>query len=270
MSAFWPKMTFSACLLFSLQATAPQVDAAVLEVGVQGIDQLPIALGDPHTGHFEGFARELLDDFAAHQGHQLHYHPLPVLRLYDRFLHKQTLHLKFPDNPNWRTDLRGELPVVYSQPLLRVSEGLAVLPQHLGRPLETIKVIGSVRGFTPVPYLEAIRSQHIQLLETSDLSALVALVLNKRVDAIYINHTVLKHYLSQLDQPGSLLLDRSLPHLEADFHVSALGAADIIHQLNRYLRSERRSVARLRVKYGIADEIGTNRFRPPRGWRSTP
>lgn len=77
MSAFCRKLVCSTCLVFSLLATVPLADAAVLEVGVQGIDQLPIALGDPHTGHYEGFARELLDDFAVRHGHQLHYRPLP-------------------------------------------------------------------------------------------------------------------------------------------------------------------------------------------------
>lgn len=257
-------------LLLSLQTTVLLAEAAVLDVGVQGIDQLPIALGDPHTGHFEGFARDLLDDFAAQHNHKFNYRPLPILRLYDRFLYKRTVHLKFPDNPNWRTDLRGQLPVVYSQPLLRVSEGLAVLPHRLGRPLKEIRLIASVRGFTPVPYQEAILLQRLQLLETSSLPALVALVMNRRVDAIYVNQTVLKHYLRSIGQANSLKLDRSLPHLEADFHVSSIGAPDIIHQLNRYLQSERQSVAWLRAKYGIDAHPGSGNFRPRRGRRKAP
>jgi polar amino acid transport system substrate-binding protein len=271
MSVCWAKVTcYSACLLFSLQATRPLADTTVLEVGVQGIDQLPIALGDPHSRHYEGFARELLDDFAAHHGHQLHYHPLPILRLYDKFLYKQTLHLKFPDNPNWRTDLRGTLPIVYSQPLLRVNEGLAVLPQRLGRPLEEIRTIGSVRGFTPVPYLEAILSQRLQLLETSNMSALIALALSERVDAIYVNQTVLRYHLGQQGQPDSLLFDRNLPHLEVDFHISTLKAPDIIDQLNRYLNSEHRSLARLRAKYGIDDQTDQGSIHPSRAPGFTP
>lgn len=231
-----------------------QVAAAELTVGVTGVDQLPIANGNSESGLYEGFARELLDDFAAKNGHVMHYRPLPILRLYDQFLYKQVLQLKFPDNPLWRTDLRRDLPVAYSQPLLWVSEGLAVLPGNIGRKLETLKVIGAVRGYTPYPYLQAIATQQLKLLETSDLQALVALALNGRVDAIYVNATVLNYYLTQqLKQPHALLLDSTLPLIDTSFHVSSISNPEILRQLDQYLLSERQSVARLRAKYLIED-----------------
>lgn len=47
MSAFCRKLVCSTCLVFSLLATVPLADAAVLEVGVQGGDQLPWVIPIP-------------------------------------------------------------------------------------------------------------------------------------------------------------------------------------------------------------------------------
>lgn len=247
-------MRFCTLLLLAALLLRGQAGAAELTVGVAGVNQLPIANGDSDSGLYEGFARELLDDFAVKNGHVMHYRPLPILRLYDLFFHKQVLHLKFPDNPHWRSDLRRDLPVAYSQPLLRVSEGLAVLPGNIGRKLDTLKVIGAVRGYTPVPYLQAIAAQQLKLLETSDLQALVGLALNGRVDGIYVNATVLHYYLTQhLKQPNALLLDSTLPLIETSFHVSSISNPEILRQLDQYLLNERHSVARLRAKYLIED-----------------
>lgn len=242
-----------ALLLATALLGAPLLGAE-LKVGVTGVNQLPIASGNSETGLYEGFARELLDDFAAKNGHVLAYRPLPILRLYEQFLHKQRLHLKFPDNPHWRSDLRRDLPVVYSQPLLRVTEGLAVLPARLGRSLASLKVIGAVRGYTLGPYQAAIEAGRLTLLETSDLQALVALALNRRVDGIYVNTTVLNYYLKQqLHQPDALLLDRALPYVETDFHVSSINTPEVVKQLDAYLLREQQSVARLRAKYLISN-----------------
>ena len=61
-------------------------------IGVEGVDNLPIAKGE--GSNYTGYARELLDAFAAKYGHKCNYSPMPVARLMDEFVVKKSLDFK--------------------------------------------------------------------------------------------------------------------------------------------------------------------------------
>ncbi|MBV8464789.1 MAG: hypothetical protein JO218_02480, partial [Burkholderiales bacterium] len=64
-----------------LIAMALSASADHLVVGVEATDQFPIYRAS-ETESYTGYARELLDSFAAAYGHVLEYRAMPIPRLY--------------------------------------------------------------------------------------------------------------------------------------------------------------------------------------------
>ena len=125
-----------ALLLWSLAATAPAKD---LTIGVEAVDYLPYytGKGDQYTG----FARELFDLFAKETGHRLTFRVLPVNRLFDEFLAKNSkLDFKFPDHSNWQQKLKQGHSVVYSDPVVPYVDGVLTTSTRAG--INELRVIG--------------------------------------------------------------------------------------------------------------------------------
>lgn len=128
------RLTLAAVILAGVCAT-PAWPAA-FNVGVETTDYMPVYRIE--NSNYTGFARELLDVFAAKYGHQFTYVPYPIARLFDEFAVQKTLDFKFPDNPLWQTTIKKNVSVTYSNGILSVEEGLLVLPANKGRPLASI------------------------------------------------------------------------------------------------------------------------------------
>lgn len=88
-----------------------------------------------------------------------------------------------------------------------------VLPENKGRGIDQIKIIGTVMGFSPWEYMKMADSGQITLVENANFSSLLQQVIAKRIDGAYINVTVAGYHLkNELDQPGALVFDETLPY----------------------------------------------------------
>lgn len=81
-------------------------EGGAFSVGVENLQYLPLHTVDS-SNRYGGFAREVLDAFAAQQGYRFEYVPLPINRLYSRFLAERSLDFKYPDNPPLPTARTG-------------------------------------------------------------------------------------------------------------------------------------------------------------------
>jgi polar amino acid transport system substrate-binding protein len=227
--------------------------AADLKIGVETTDQYPIYSGA--KGEYRGFARELLDDFSAKYQHTIHYVPLPILQLHDALL-AHRVDLKFPDNPKWQPEKKKNAKIVYSASVITVSEGLSVLPQKMGQPLDSIKAIGAVRGFTPWPYMDAIKTGKIAYREFVDFKSLIATGVSGRIDGVYANNVVANYYLIEgLKQPNALEFDATLPNDRSDFCLASIDHPEIVAQFDEYLSKYKSEISILKSKYHIADSF---------------
>lgn len=235
-------------------ASAPACEAvrgSRYTIGVEKLQYLPLHTVDGNN-RYGGYAREVLDAFAAQHGYSFDYVPLPINRLYSRFLLERTLDFKYPDNPQWRPDLRGSLPLNYSNVVVSTEEGAMVLPERRGMPLAALKTLGIVLGFTPWPFKAAIDSQALKVSTSSTTDGLLRLVLAGNLDAAYVNVDVARHMLAgELNAPGGLVFDPGLPHARSDFRLSTLRCKDVIEQFNHFLQQEQGTLQRLRAGYGI-------------------
>jgi hypothetical protein len=84
-------------------------------------------------GQYRGFGRELLDAFFSDRGYEYRYRALPVSRLSESFVIEQSVDFKYPDNALWSTQLKQNRILVYSDPVVALTEGVSVLPENRGR-----------------------------------------------------------------------------------------------------------------------------------------
>jgi ABC-type amino acid transport substrate-binding protein len=235
-------------LLFALTSGGTCL-ADELTVGVETTDQFPIYAGT--NGQYRGFSRELLDDFASKYHHNLHYVLLPIVQLHEDFLRKK-IDLKFPDNPKWQPERKKGTNIVYSEPVVIVEEGLSVLPINHGRPLTEIKRIGAIRGFTPWPFMEAIKSKNVMYAEAKDFKELVTWGLLGRVDGVYANSIAINYYLIEtVKRPDAMLFDDTLPNDRSEFQLASITQPAVIAEFNDYLASNRTTIGKLKAKYHI-------------------
>jgi hypothetical protein len=243
------RLTSLATLVLTM-ASAPAW-AGNFSIGVESQDYMPISKGD--GGSYSGYAREVLDAFAAKYGHTFTYKPLPVARLFDEFAIQKSVDFKFPDNAYWAGDAKKGINITYSKGLVAVTEGLMVLPANKGK-VKTVTKIATLRGFTPFPYLDQINAKKITVSEVNTADAAINMSEAGRVDGTYLGVLAANHImLENMKKPGLLVLDDTLPKSTNDFSMSTIGHPAVIKQLDEFLVKEKDTVQKIKAKYKITE-----------------
>ncbi|WP_375740751.1 substrate-binding periplasmic protein [Pseudomonas boanensis] len=242
-----------ACTLALLLLILGTCEAEPLRVGLESQDYLPYYRALPGRPA-EGYAIALLQRFASSQGMTLELEALPINRLHRNLQTTDRLMLVFPDNPDWSRQLKGSQHMQYSRPAIRIIDGSLVLREHLGRGIDSVRRLGTVRGFTPEAWRERLQNGQVQLVEASDIGSLVRMILRLRIDALYANPEVLRHYLKQQTDLGGdrLVLDPDLPLARTAFHASSLKHPELLEAFDRFLAEHADELAQLRRTHGLA------------------
>lgn len=220
-------------------------------IGVEAHDYMPISKGE--GGAYSGYARELLDAFAAKYGHTFTYKPLPVSRLFDEFAVQKSVDFKFPDNAYWAADAKKGITITYSKGLVLVTEGLLVLPANKGK-LTSVTKIATLRGFTPFPYLDQINSKKIAVTEVNAADAAISMGEAGRVDGVYLGVLAANHIMAvAMKKPGALVFDDKLPKSANDFSLSTISRPEVIKQMDEFLVKEKDAVLALKAKHKIVE-----------------
>ncbi|WP_071872193.1 substrate-binding periplasmic protein [Atopomonas hussainii] len=229
-------------------------NADTLLVGVEALNMAPVYRLDAR-GEYQGFANDLLRDFAQRSGHELQIRPWPVARLYQEFFAGR-IDLKFPDSPLWEEAQRTQLQIAYSAPVLAYLDGIMRLSpaahQHTpGKPFR----VGVIRGFSSVDFLYA--AERYTLVRASSLEQLYRLLAKGRVDGIFFNalsiNYQLRHDAKLLKQP--LHLDQHLPYLQGHYRLSSIQRPDVIAEFDQYLIEHAAQVAQLKRKWGMPSTL---------------
>jgi polar amino acid transport system substrate-binding protein len=220
-------------------------------IGVEATDYLPVSKGD--ASGYSGYARDLLDAFAAKYNHTFTYKPVPVARLYDEFLVKKSVDFKFPDNGYWAGGAKKGMTLHYSKGLISVTDGTLVLAANKGK-ASAISKLGTLRGFTPFPYLDQIKDKKVTVTEVNSADAAISMVEAGRVEGVYMGVLAANYVMAEvMKKPGVLVLDDKLPKSTGDFSLSTLAHPDVIKQMDEFLVKEKDTVAKLKAKYKIKD-----------------
>jgi len=204
-----------------------------------------------------GFARDLLDMFAKEKGYQFAYKIRPVKRLFHEFVEKQAYDFKYPDNPVWQSGMKKGKNVVYSDSVVKYIDGVMVLTENLSKDLTTFKSLGTVRGFTPYPFLDLIEKKKVKLNENNNFLSLLKMVMAKRIDGAYINVSVARHNLKEiLKKSDAIVFNPKLPHIKDSYYLSSIKQPTVIAEFNEFLVNKKAQIDQLKEKYnvGILDE----------------
>lgn len=219
-------------------------------VGVENIDYYPL-----YAFSYRGsYAEALLSRFAEAEKLQLLYSPEPITRLYHGLLESGSLDLKYPDNPNWATELKEDKKVHYSKGLSYYTDGVYVLPKNLGRDRSQFKTLGVLRGFTPVAFEDLLLQRKVRLVTHADLGQLLLMALRGEIDGVYANMDLSHHWLTHtIKRPHGLVFDSSLPFERGEYHLSTIKHPELIERFNQFLEREGPLVKELKDQYGIMD-----------------
>ncbi|PCI42814.1 MAG: hypothetical protein COB51_12400 [Moraxellaceae bacterium] len=244
MKVFGPMRTLYLLVLCSITFYSSAKD---LVIGVEEIDYAPYYYTEDKQ--YLGFAKEYFEAFAHQYGHQIHFKPLPIKRLYKSLIDGK-IDLKFPDNPVWAEGTKKGFAIAYSTPIVEYIDGLLVPPDKADLTLEQVKSIGTVRGFTAWDYLGRIKSGQTKSREVNSLDALIKMSVNHRLDGAYFNVAVANYALQyKLKQPEALIFAKQLPHTRSHYTASTLNQLDLLKQINQFNLSDQAKA--IKQKYNL-------------------
>lgn len=233
-----------------LALTPAATAAEEYRIGVERVDYFPI-YSVSAEGQYQGYARDLLDLFAAHAQVRLHYVPLPVRRLYHEYWAGR-LDLVFPDNPRWNQGNVAERGVSYSKPVLTFQDVMLVVPDRLGQPPESFRKLGFISGFTPWKFQREIDAGRVEIHQAPNPEGLIRMALAGYIDAANMAQQVAHYHLARLGQPDVLVVEPGLLAVsDSHYHLSSIRHPELIERFDAFLASEHQAVTALKHKYGL-------------------
>ena len=197
--------------------------------------------------------RELLDIFAKSKGYKFTYLPLPIKR-FERWLLEERIDFKYPDNERWHGDKTLKEKFYFSKSTLKLVAGTSVLPNFLNKDPKALKSVGTLLGFYPTTWIKRIKSGQVTLHEEVSTRLLVRQILNKHIDSIDIEPSVIRYYLKQLNQPmNAIVIDKRFRYDVYDYHLSTIKYPTIIKEFNLFLKNNQPLLKQLNKKYNIFD-----------------
>lgn len=239
--------SFLLWVIFGSHADASEPKA--FTIGVESINYAP--LWSIESNQYSGFARELLDLFAAKHNYRFSFRALPINRLWVEFASGK-IDLKFPDNPNWGGARKSTVSVYYSKEAFSYVDGILVKKERLGMAITQVKRLGVIRGFTPS---NDILYNDIEIFEATNMKQLFSLLMADRIDGIYSNILVAKHHLNENSYPADLLAyDSTLPHTDGHYVLSSVKHPALIAEFSIFLQAYKKDIDGLKRKYNISLE----------------
>ena len=169
--------------------------------------------------------------------------------MYVEFIKKQSLDFKYPDDPNWKSNLKKGIQAYYSNGLLTYIDGTVVKKENLAK---GIKTLGTVSGFTPWDYLDLIKANKVKLKENRNLKSLLINTKKGFIDGAYVNVEVAKNICKKLGlKQDSLVFDESLPFTKSGYKLSTIKHPKIIQELNHFIVTHKKLINDIRKRYKI-------------------
>ena len=198
------------------------------------------------------FFKEVMDTYGCQKGHTFKYVEYPLSEL-TKALWEGKIDFRYPDNPAWLVNGNFKNNIFYSVDVITFIEGLMVTSARAGTSIDTIRSIGTIKGYTPWPYVDRIKRKLVQHREFESAYYLIKNVSDGVIDAAFVNVSVAEAILRETDLEGTLIFARHLPYLELDSTLSTRYHRSIIQDFSDYLLRSRGQLAALKQKYLIQD-----------------
>ena len=245
---------FFCCLFASLLPCVASAETYV--VGVEKAQFLPYYTVDAQ-GQYSGYARELLDSFAASAGVTFVYRPIATAGLLDELL-SGGVDFKYPDNAAWGKSARLGKNVSYSAATVDYIDGVLVAPPQHGKGLEQLKRLAVVKGWTPQQYGAAIDAGQISQVDSDNLITMIRSAVKKQADGVYYNVEVALYALNNSGKfINALQFDAGLPYNRGSYQLSTIQHAPLLKRFNQFLAENQAEVQALKAKYRVEENINS-------------
>jgi polar amino acid transport system substrate-binding protein len=233
------------CLSLSSAAQAQN-----LVVGVEDIPYSPYY--DFNTTEAR-FSRVLLDQFAADTGHTITYVPLPI-KQFSKWLLVHDIDFKFPDNKRWLAPGEEGYPAnYYSDDIVYLRAGTAVLKKNKHLPKDNFRVIGKITGFDPTLWRDRIASGEVKVLEDSSPKVLTKHLAMGNIDGADIDIGVINFYLHELNIQADVTYHDTLGQTVFAYQLSTNKYPEIIEAFNQWLASHQAYINTLKQRFALPD-----------------
>ncbi len=131
-------------------------------------------------------------------------------------------------------------------------DGVSVRPGQTRASADSIRLLGTLPGFTPLAWQSRIQSGAVRFVDNASVEALIRQALLGWVDGVYANVAVINYHLDQtVRQPGALKFDPALPYSRDHYHLSSIRMPAVIYEFNRWQHQNRAAVAALKAKHAV-------------------
>ena len=224
-------------------------------IGVEDVSYYPFYDFSAKQSNQKSFSKELLSTFFQQHGYKFKFVPLPVKR-FDKWFAEENIDFKFPDNVRWRSAESRRLNTLYSTPILYLTTGSFVLKKNKHVPEQAIKRLGTLYGFYPTLWVERVRNNSIEIVESKSTFSLVKHLLHGNLDAINIEKNVIDHVLKGMGrEKDEIVLNLQAKHERYAFHFSTILHPEILQEFNEFLNTHSKQIAELKRKYGIIEAL---------------
>lgn len=245
------------CLFASLLPCIASAETYV--VGVEDAQFLPYSTVDAQ-GQYSGYARELLDRFAASAGVTFVYRPIASAQLLTELL-DGNIDFKYPDNAVWGASARAAKKIHYSAATADYIDGVLVAPPQHGKGLPLLKRLALVKGWTPQQYGTAIDAGQISRVDSDDLLAMIRSTIKKQADGAYYNVEVALYTLNHSNKTiNALQFDAGLPYSRGSYHLSTIQQGPLLKRFDQFLVEHKTELQALKIQHRVEENINSEFF----------
>ncbi len=197
--------------------------------------------------------KELLNKFAASKGYTFTYLPLPIKR-FDTWLLEDKIDFKYPDNARWYGDASLREKFTFSQSTIKLVAGTTVLKSSLKKDATAFKSLGTLLGFHPTTWIDKIEQGEVELHEDRSTKILIKQLLEKHIDGIDLEPSVIRNYLTELGKSTEIaVIDKRYRYDVYDYHFSTIKYPEIIKEFDEFLSENKPLLEEMNKKYNIID-----------------
>ena len=219
-------------------------------VGLENLDYLPYYQTNKVNQEPKGYAIELIQLFAKKYNYLIEFKVFPVRRLLSNLLAGK-IDFKYPDSPMWTPAMKLSHGLHYSNSTVAIIDGILTLEKYRELLLDEFTQLGTIRGFQPWPYVNAIQQRNVGVMEASDMDQLIRQLKKGRVQGIYININVGIDYAANNFDGLKLYWNNGLPFGRDNFSLSTMKHPKILEQFNAFMIESLEEILALKQKYGI-------------------
>ncbi len=234
------------CLAVSMLGVSTSAQAKTYSVGVEAVNLYPYY--DFSSDKPRGYLVDLIRKFSNEQKFKIKFEAMPVDKLWAAYIN-QEVDFRLPDNLLWQRDMKSEVSITYSVPLVYFKDGIISLPAYKDKP---ITKLGVIKGFTPWGWESEIDSGRIKKIEANNLSSLIEGLYERRFNGVYYNvGAFLKLTEEAGHAPGSAVFRDNLHKTRSLYMFSSIKHGKLVKAFNQFLRSNSAWVQRRKDHYGL-------------------